>query len=137
MICSSLNRLPSKFVFANQKGGAQMGRTQGDNPWRRAITRAGLEYRSLYTLRHTYTSIMLTAGKSAQWVAHQLGHVGIKKIDEVYGRWLSTPDDERLDLETLFKRIRALPPKALKSLPNLPKSSPSLKSENAEVAKGA
>lgn len=73
------NRLRSRFVFANQKGGPLNERTQGDNPWRRAITRAGLEYRSLYTLGHTYTSLMLSAGKPAQWVAHQLGHVGINK----------------------------------------------------------
>lgn len=52
---------------------------------------------------------MLSAGKPAQWVAYQLGHVGIKKIDEVYGRWLNTPDDERLDLDAPFHAIK-LPP---------------------------
>ena len=39
------NWLRSKFVFANNKGGPLNERTQGDNPWRRAVTRAGLEYR--------------------------------------------------------------------------------------------
>jgi hypothetical protein len=30
---------------------------------------------------------MLSAGKPLPWVADQLGHVGVRKIDEVYGRW--------------------------------------------------
>jgi hypothetical protein len=30
---------------------------------------------------------MLSGAKSLQSVADQLGHVGVKKIDEVYGRW--------------------------------------------------
>ncbi len=131
------NWLRSKFVFANSKGGALSERTQGDHPWRRAIFRAGLEYRPLYTLRHTYTSLMLSAGKPAQWVAHQLGHVGIRKIDEVYGRWLNTPADDRLDLEALFRGITMLPARAAKSRPNLPKSSPSAEGESREAAKSA
>jgi len=131
------NWLRSKFVFANSRGGPLNERTQGDHPWRRAIARAGLEYRPLYMLRHTYTSLMLSAGKPAQWVAHQLGHVGIKKIDEVYGRWRNTPADERLELEALFQAIRMLPVRAAKSRPNLPKSSPSAEGENPEAAESA
>ena len=57
--------------------------------------------------------------------------------DEVYGRWLNTPAGERLNLEELFQAILALPAKAAKSRPNLPKSGPNLKSENAEAAKSA
>ena len=105
------NRLRSQFVFANRKGKPLKERTQGDDPWRRAVARAGLEYRPLYTLRHTYTFLMLSAGKPLQWVADQLGHVGVKKIDEVYGRWKQRQKlpDKQLDLEKLFRGIRALP----------------------------
>lgn|GEM_PF-5256720 len=63
------NRLRSQFVFANRKGKPLKERTQGDDPWRRAVARAGREYRPLYTLRHTYTFLMLSAGKPLQWVA--------------------------------------------------------------------
>ena len=64
-----------------------------------------------YTLRHTYTFLMLSAGKPLQWVADQLGHVGVKKIDEVYGRWKQRQKlpDKQLDLEKVFRSIRALP----------------------------
>ena len=108
------NRMRSRFVFANRKGKPLNERTQGDDPWRRAVTRARLEYRPLYTLRHTYTFLMLSAGKPLQWVADQLGHVGVKKIDEVYGRWKQPrklPD--RLDLDALFHAIKKLPPSSV------------------------
>jgi integrase len=131
------NRLRSKFVFANSAGEPLNERTQGDHPWRRALTRAGIPHRPLYTLRHTYTSLMLSAGKPAQWVAHQLGHVGIKKVDEVYGRWLNTPDEDRLNLEGFFQLIKGLPPKAAKRRPIQPESSPNLGGESVEVAKSA
>ena len=53
---------------------------------------------------------MLSAGKPLQWVADQLGHVGVKKIDEVYGRWKQRQKlpDKQLDLEKVFRSIRAL-----------------------------
>ncbi len=65
------------------------------------------------------------------------GHVGIKKIDEVYGRWLNTPTEERIDLGKLFQAIKNLPPKAAKLRPNLPKSGPDPEGENANVRESA
>jgi hypothetical protein len=44
---------------------------------------------------------MIRAGKPLQWIAHQLGHVGVKKIDEIYGRWTRSPAEEPLDLDIL------------------------------------
>ena len=112
------NRLRSRFVFCNRKGGPLLQRTQGDDPWRRAIKRADLVYRTLYTLRHTYTFLMLSAGKPLPWVADQLGHVGVGKIDEVYGRWTKRMRHElvgeQLDLNQFFKSIRSLPARATK-----------------------
>jgi len=131
------NRLRSQFVFANSVGGPLNETTQGDHPWRRAVAHAGLEYRPLYTLRHTYTSLMLCAQKPVQWVAHQLGHVGIAKIDEVYGRWLYTPAAEALDLEKLFAAIKALSPNASKVRRIQPTSSPHGQGENEEERKSA
>jgi integrase len=114
-----LNRLRSPFVFANRKGGPLNGRTQGDDPWHRAISRARLEYRPLYTLRHTYTFLMLSGGKPLQWVADQLGHVGVKKIDEVYGRWKRRHElpARQLELDTLFRIFKTLPSDAVTKAP--------------------
>ncbi|MBE3602157.1 hypothetical protein IMX07_00800 [bacterium] len=55
---------------------------------------------------------MLSAGKPLQWVADQLGHVGVMKIDEVYGRWKKRHNlpDKHLDLDALFRCARSIPP---------------------------
>ena len=66
-----------------------------------------------------------------------LGHVGVAKIDEVYGRWLYAPASERLDLEKLFASIKELPLDACKVRKNLPASGPQRLGENAEERKSA
>ena len=118
------NRLRSRFVFCNRQSGPLLERTQGDDPWRKAIKRADLNYRTLYTLRHTFTFLMLSAGKPLPWVADQLGHVGVRKIDEVYGRWTRNMRHklaaEQLNLDEFFKAIRSLPPSAAEVPPELP-----------------
>ena len=42
--------------------------------------------------RHTYASMMLSAGKHPMWVAKQMGHTDWTMIARVYGRWMPTPD---------------------------------------------
>ena len=117
------NRLRTKFVFANRDGSPLNVRWQDDHPWRRALERAGLEYRSLYLLRHTYTFLMLSVGKPLQWLAAQLGHRGVVKIDETYDRWRDAHKlrARPLDLEEFFRAIRNLRPFAAKTRPNLPR----------------
>lgn len=117
------NRLRTRFVFANRDGSPLNVRWQDDDPWRRALERAGLEYRRLYLLRHTYTFLMLSAGKPLQWIAAQLGHRGVAKIDETYGRWRDAHKlpTRPLDLEEFFRAIRNLPPFAARTRPNLPR----------------
>ena len=116
----TLNRLRSRFLFCGPMGRPMLERSVGDHPWRRAVARAGVDYRVLYNLRHTYTTLMIRAGKPLQWIAHQLGHVGVKKIDEVYGRWTRAPEEEPLDLDAFFLQIMRLPKAALtlQPLPN-------------------
>lgn len=108
-------------VFCGSLGRPMLGRSVGDHPWRRAVARARVDYSVHYNLRHTYTTLMIRAGKPLQWIAHQLGHVGVKKIDEVYGRWARTPEAQALDLEAFLLAIMQLPKRAvvLQPPPNL------------------
>lgn len=103
------NQLRSKFVFCNRHGRPLKENWQNSDPWRRNLERAEVPFRVLYNLRHSYTTLMLMAGKPIQWIASQLGHVGIAKIDQVYGRWTNTPDDRRLDLDGFFRSVMGLP----------------------------
>jgi integrase len=56
--------------------------------WTPALLKAGVKYRYPYQCRHTFASTMLSKGKNPMWVASQMGHSGLKMINDTYGRWL-------------------------------------------------
>jgi len=56
--------------------------------WKPALTKAKILYRYPYQTRHTYASMMLSAGKNPMWVAKQMGHADWGMIRKVYGRWI-------------------------------------------------
>lgn len=77
-------------VFLNPRTGKAW---EGDAPirhsaWTPALRKAGVRYRRPYQTRHTYASMMLTAGESPVWVASQMGHADTNMIFRVYGRWI-------------------------------------------------
>lgn len=83
-------------VFENPRTGAAW---IGDQPirhgvWVPAMRKAGVRYRRPYQTRHTYASMMLSAGESPMWVAQQMGHSDWTMIARVYGRWIpeAAPD---------------------------------------------
>jgi integrase len=53
-----------------------------------AAPRAGIRYRRPYQTRHTYASMMLTAGESPVWLASQMGHCDLSMIGRIYARWI-------------------------------------------------
>jgi integrase len=66
---------------------------EGDQPirrtiWDTAIKKSGVRYRNPYQTRHTYASMMLTAGEHPMWVANQMGHADWGMIRQVYGRFI-------------------------------------------------
>lgn len=74
-------------------------RWSGDQPirktlWAYVVKRAGVRYRHPYQTRHTYASMMLSAGEHPMWVAKQMGHADWTMIARVYGRWM--PDADKL-----------------------------------------
>lgn len=79
-----------KEVFHNPQTGkrwnddAQIRNTA----WKPALKRAGIEYRNPYQTRHTYASMMLSAGEEPLWVAQQMGHKDWAMIRKHYGRWI-------------------------------------------------
>jgi integrase len=65
--------------------------------WTPTIRRAGVRYRNPYQTRHTYASMMLSAGEHPMWVAKQMGHASWLMIARVYGRWIPTDGDSSGD----------------------------------------
>lgn len=62
--------------------------------WERALKRAKIRYRRPYQTRHTYASMMLSAGESPLWVAKQMGHADWTMIARTYGKWMPDADPE-------------------------------------------
>lgn len=60
--------------------------------WLPAIKKSGLRYRNPYQTRHTYASMMLSAGEKPMWVAAQMGHADTSMIFRNYGRWIEHED---------------------------------------------
>lgn len=81
-------------IFQNPNKGE---RWAGDQPirktmWTYVLKRAGVRYRYPYQTRHTYASMMLSAGEHPMWVARQMGHADWTMIARVYGRWMPDAD---------------------------------------------
>ncbi|MDD5298713.1 MAG: tyrosine-type recombinase/integrase [Rhodocyclaceae bacterium] len=77
-------------VFQNPRTG---NRWQGDQPirktmWVHALKKAEVRYRYPYQTRHTYASMMLSAGEHPMWVASQMGHEDWGLIRKRYGKWM-------------------------------------------------
>lgn len=56
--------------------------------WKKALNQAGVRYRRPYQTRHTYASMMLSAGENPLYVAQQMGHADWSMLVKVYGRWM-------------------------------------------------
>lgn len=61
--------------------------------WLPAIKAAGIPYRNPYQTRHTYASMLLSAGENPMWVAQQMGHEDWGMIRKRYGRWIPEVDN--------------------------------------------
>jgi integrase len=59
---------------------------------RKAKRNHGIRYRNPYQTRHTYASMMLSAGEPPMWVSKQMGHADQTMIFRVYGRWMPEAD---------------------------------------------
>lgn len=91
---------PHGEVFRNPYTGQRWTSSQGfQKVWPTALRRAGVRYRRLgvryrrlYQTRHTYASMMLSAGEHPMWVATQMGHRDWAMIIRVYGKWMPSAD---------------------------------------------
>lgn len=83
-------------VFQNPQ---TLERWAGDAPirktmWQWVLKKAGVRYRYPYQTRHTYASMMLSAGEHTMWVAKQMGNADWAMIARRYGRWM--PDADKM-----------------------------------------
>lgn len=79
-------------IFRDPRSGDPWSGDEGirQGPWKTALKRAGVRYRRPYQTRHTYASMMLTAGEPLGWVAQQMGHSDLTMLARTYGRWIKS-----------------------------------------------
>jgi integrase len=115
-----------KYIFLT-KGGDRI------NPdhfrkvvWTSALERAGLEYRPPIQTRHTFATMMLSAGEDIGWVQNMLGHSSLQMIFTRYYAWI--PSKTRNDGSAFMEMARSSnsvcePPKCAMVIPLFRKSS--------------
>jgi integrase len=62
--------------------------------WLNIMNKAGVRYRNPYQTRHTYASMMLSAGENPAWVSSQMGHSNIMITLRIYARWIPNKDKQ-------------------------------------------
>jgi len=70
----------------------------GDQPirvfWKKALLEANIPYRKPYQTRHTYASMMLSAGENLAWVSKQMGHSSSVITGNTYATWVDDNQPE-------------------------------------------
>ncbi len=56
--------------------------------WKRALDKAGVEYRPLMQTRHTFATLMLSEGENIGWIQNMLGHSSLQMIFTKYYSWI-------------------------------------------------
>jgi integrase len=88
--------LEGKRIFHNPRTGqpwethAQIRKTC----WKYILKKAGIRYRNPYQTRHTYASMMLSAGENMLWLARQMGHRDTEMIIKTYAKWIPDPSSK-------------------------------------------
>src|SRR5262249_37670526 len=72
------------WVFTNDEGKPPDMHNIKSRAFRRALEKAGLRRIRLHDLRHSYASILISAGVSPAYVQQQLGHALIKMTVDTY-----------------------------------------------------
>ena len=59
-----------------------------DVVWKKALEKAGLEYRPPMQTRHTFATMMLSSGEDIGWVQNMMGHSSLQMIFTRYYAWI-------------------------------------------------
>jgi integrase len=101
--------LQNKEIFQNPitneawTGDASLRKTV----WAPALRRAKVKYRRPYQTRHTYASMMLTAGESIAWLADQMGHADWASLRKTYAKFIKNaiPDAGEKAVQMFNKNV--------------------------------
>jgi len=70
--------------------------------WMPLLKKAGVRYRNPYQTRHTYASMMLSAGENLAWVSNQMGHCDVLITARTYARWIVSNEKQGMKALEMF-----------------------------------
>ncbi|WP_231566438.1 site-specific integrase [Litchfieldella xinjiangensis] len=87
---------PSARAFLNPRTGEPWVGDQAIRKtlWTHALKLAGVRYRRPYQTRHTYASMMVSAGEPLAWVSKQMGHTSVVTTARIYANWIPTSNNQ-------------------------------------------
>lgn len=62
--------------------------------WIGIFKRSGVRYRNFYQTRHTFASMLLSAGENMLWLSKQMGHRDAEMLIKVYTKWIPQPNSD-------------------------------------------
>jgi len=78
------SRTAGRLVFPGADGG-MFSRSNMKRAWRRTLKKTGVRRIRPYDLRHTFASLLITAGKNPLYIARQMGHYSAGFTLDTYG----------------------------------------------------
>ncbi|WP_082021221.1 tyrosine-type recombinase/integrase [Chromohalobacter japonicus] len=87
---------PSGHAFLNPRTGDPWTGDQAirKTMWTHALKKAGVRYRRPYQTRHTFGSMMVSAGETLAWVSRQMGHTSVITTTRIYARWIPITNNQ-------------------------------------------
>lgn len=80
-------------IFRNPRTGGDWHEAKAlAREFKRACKAAGVRYRYVYQLRHTFATWALSSGENPLWVARQMGHRDTGMVFRHYGKWMPDMD---------------------------------------------
>ena len=77
------------FIFLNEANTHYFDPSKVRDPhWKKALKKAGVEYRTIYHMRHTFASMMISNGENILWVSSTLGHTTPEMTLKRYTRYI-------------------------------------------------
>lgn len=72
-----------------------------------SMNAANVRHRTPYKARHTFASIMLSAGVSLGWLRNQMGHEDYEMLEDVYSKWIdsSGPATQQTVREWVIEKV--------------------------------
>ena len=97
----------NKHIFLTKDGTRMNPDHYRDVVWKKALEKAGLEYRPPIQTRHTFATMMLSSGEDIGWVQHMMGHSSLQMIFTRYYNWIpqKTRNDGSAFMASVGKKL--------------------------------